>query len=109
MNAYLDKKVNSRIILFTDFLILASSSTRNKPSVLSSGDLEMLVTTTKQTKEQIQRLFDLFKDQFPQGTIFKKYFFFVSFFSKKFQFFREFSRFYPSGTSTSRYCDHIFR
>ena len=61
----------SFVIFYYSFIIVASSSTK-KPTVLSRKDSEAIISTTKDTPEEVERLFCLFMQEFPRGSIFRK-------------------------------------
>ena len=74
-----------------------------------AADIENVTEKTEKSAEEVIRLYDSFKEQFPKGKIFKKSEENICFPRLKIMFSSDFSKFYPSQSDIAQYADQIFR
>ena len=74
-----------------------------------AADIEAIREKTEKSAEEVLQLYDLFKEQFPKGKIFKKSEQNICFPRLIVMFYSDFSKFYPSKSDIAQYADQIFR
>ena len=51
----------------------SSKTAKNRATALTEKQISIITEATSQSSEEIENLFEAFNEEFPRGTIFKKY------------------------------------
>ena len=75
------------------FLIVCGRRPPPAPVGITPEDMEWLIHHTEFAEAELERLYKMFKADYPRGGMFRS----------------QFSAFFPPGLATVHFCDHVFR